>query len=158
MLSPLLSLADGTNLDLSDELTTLLAETLVLQLCTRSCHWHVTGPNFSGLHEMFDRQAEQLDALADDVAERSRALGFGTVSSIADIVAVLPDAAQARPALVAADDMLDVLQRGNLALARRIRAVRETAEARDDIVSMSLTDGWLADAERRIWMLGATRS
>jgi starvation-inducible DNA-binding protein len=56
-------------------LNALLADEFVLYTKTRRFHWNVVGPNFSELHALLKTQYEQLEQMADDVAERARALG-----------------------------------------------------------------------------------
>lgn len=142
------TISPGTN----DPLRALLAETVELELCTRICHWQVTGPQFRSLHGLFDEQAGELAEMADAVAERAQALGVARIASASDLVlganAPLPTEAEA---------MLTGLALAHRRLARSVRAVRLAAETNDDIVTVSLSDGWLADGERRIWMLEASR-
>ena len=52
----------------------LLADLVVLSLHSKQAHWNVTGPQFSPLHELFDRMADEHRAWYDLVAERLRAL------------------------------------------------------------------------------------
>src|SRR4030095_6681431 len=59
-----------------------LADVLDLGL---QAHWNVKGPHFIGLHELFDRVAEELEELTDDMAERAVELGgvaLGTIQII----------------------------------------------------------------------------
>jgi starvation-inducible DNA-binding protein len=53
----------------------------------KEAHWIVTGPNFIALHELFDRQAEEMRQHADAFAERMRQLGSiprGTIRQAAE--------------------------------------------------------------------------
>jgi starvation-inducible DNA-binding protein len=52
-----------------------LAEAIDLQLQAKHAHWNVKGPNFVGLHELFDRVADAAREYADLIAERGVALG-----------------------------------------------------------------------------------
>ena len=63
-----------------------LAAVIDLQLQAKQAHWNVKGPNFVGLHELFDKVAEQAREFADEIAERGVALGGiaeGTVQATA---------------------------------------------------------------------------
>lgn len=55
-----------------------LVDLINLQLQAKQAHWNVKGPHFIGLHELFDKVAEAVEPLVDEVAERAVALG-GTV-------------------------------------------------------------------------------
>jgi starvation-inducible DNA-binding protein len=62
-----------------------LADVLDLGLQAKQAHWNVKGPHFIGLHELFDKVAEQLEEFTDEIAERAVELGgvaLGTIQSI----------------------------------------------------------------------------
>src|SRR6266568_1783573 len=62
-----------------------LADVIDLQLQLKQAHWNVKGPHFIGLHELFDKVAEELEELTDDMAERAVELGgvaLGTIQII----------------------------------------------------------------------------
>ena len=46
-----------------DLLNQHLADVLDLGLQAKQAHWNVKGPHFIGLHELFDKVAEELDKL-----------------------------------------------------------------------------------------------
>lgn len=52
-----------------------LADAIDLQLQAKQAHWNMKGPNFVGLHELFDKVASQAQEYADEIAERAVALG-----------------------------------------------------------------------------------
>ncbi|MQA30399.1 MAG: DNA starvation/stationary phase protection protein Dps [Luteitalea sp.] len=58
-----------------DVLNEHLADAIDLQLQAKQAHWNVKGPNFTGLHELFDRVAAQAGEYSDLIAERAVALG-----------------------------------------------------------------------------------
>jgi starvation-inducible DNA-binding protein len=62
-----------------------LADALDLGLQAKQAHWNVKGPHFIGLHELFDKVAEELEEFTDGIAERAVELGgmaLGTVQMI----------------------------------------------------------------------------
>src|SRR6266576_5097778 len=58
-----------------DLLNQHLADVLDLGLQTKQAHWNVKGPHFIGLHELFDKVAEELEEFTDNLAERAVELG-----------------------------------------------------------------------------------
>ena len=52
-----------------------LAAAIDLQLQAKQAHWNVKGPNFVGLHELFDKIAGEAIVYSDLIAERGVALG-----------------------------------------------------------------------------------
>ena len=51
-----IGLTESQTKTVSDELAKLLADTYFLYLKTQNYHWHVTGPQFKTLHELFEMQ------------------------------------------------------------------------------------------------------
>jgi starvation-inducible DNA-binding protein len=63
-----------------------LADLLDLGLQAKQAHWNVKGPQFASLHALFDEVAGEVGELADELAERTVALGgvaLGTSQAIA---------------------------------------------------------------------------
>jgi len=52
-----------------------LADIVDLQAQFRQAHWNVKGPHFIGLHELFDKIAEDVESYVDMIAERIVQLG-----------------------------------------------------------------------------------
>ena len=62
-----------------------LADAIDLQLQLKQAHWNVKGPHFIGLHELFDKVAEELEEFTDGIAERAVELGgiaLGTIQVV----------------------------------------------------------------------------
>jgi starvation-inducible DNA-binding protein len=52
-----------------------LADIIDLQAQLKQAHWNVKGPHFIGLHELFDKIAEDVEGYVDMIAERVVQLG-----------------------------------------------------------------------------------
>jgi starvation-inducible DNA-binding protein len=61
--------------ELSELLNRRLADVIDLQMQMKQAHWNVKGPHFIGLHELFDKIAEEVEAYVDLIAERIVQLG-----------------------------------------------------------------------------------
>jgi starvation-inducible DNA-binding protein len=62
-----------------------LADVIDLGLQAKQAHWNVKGPHFIGLHELFDKVAEEVEEFTDEIAERAVELGgiaLGTVEVV----------------------------------------------------------------------------
>ena len=144
--------------DVSRALNMLLADLFALYLKTKNFHWHVSGPHFRDYHLLFDEQAEQIFALVDPIAERVRKMGGATVHSIGHI-GRLQRVSDNDADYVSPLDMLAELREDNLQLAARMRETHGVCDEHGDIVSASLLEGWVDEAEKRAWFLfEATRS
>jgi len=64
-------LREKTRRTMIDLLNQELADVLDLGLQAKQAHWNVKGPHFIGLHELFDKVAEEMEELTDDMAERA---------------------------------------------------------------------------------------
>src|SRR5213592_3913207 len=79
------SLPENTRRKTIDLLNQSLADILDLGLQAKQAHWNVKGPHFIGLHELFDKVAEELEEFTDDMAERTVELGgvaLGTIQIV----------------------------------------------------------------------------
>jgi starvation-inducible DNA-binding protein len=78
-------MAPGTRRSVIQMLNEHLAGVIDLQLQAKQAHWNIKGPNFSGLHQLFDEIAAQAGEYGDLIAERAVALGGiarGTVQAV----------------------------------------------------------------------------
>jgi len=62
-------------LELTALLNQRLASAVDLQIQIKQAHWNVKGPNFIGLHELFDTVVEAVESYVDLIAERIVQLG-----------------------------------------------------------------------------------
>ena len=132
-------------------LATVLADTYVLYLKTQGFHWNVTGPQFAGLHALFEAQYTDLRDAADDIAERIRALGAfapGSQAQFADLT-VLTE----QTGVPTAEAMVVELQADHEAVSRRARAALRVAEQAGDDASADMMVGRLQVHDKAAWML-----
>ena len=64
-----------------------LAEVIDLQMQLKQAHWNVKGPHFIGLHELFDKIAEEVESYVDEIAERIVQLGGIAQGTVQVVVA-----------------------------------------------------------------------
>ena len=138
--------------DLSEALTTLLADVFALYVKTKNFHWHMSGPHFRDYHLMLDEQAGQILATTDPIAERVRKLGGTTIRSIGHI-ARLQRFADNDADFVTPLDMLAELREDSVQLTARMRATHALCDEHGDVATASLLEPWIDEAERRTWFL-----
>ena len=144
--------------DIAGALNLLQADLYALYFKTKNFHWHVSGPHFRDYHLLFDEHAEQIYAITDPVAERARKVGGPALRSIGHI-ARLQRVADNDADFVSPLDMLAELREDNQRLAARMREVHELCDKHGDIVTASLLEVWIDEAEQRAWFLfEATRT
>jgi len=140
--------------EIAEGLSRYLADAFTLYLKTHNFHWNVTGPMFNSLHVMFEQQyTEQWNAL-DEVAERTRALGFNTPGSYAEFIRLT--SIREEPGADGVPDwkgMVQQLVSGNEAVCRTARAVLKTADEAGDDPTVDLLTQRLQTHEKYAWML-----
>ncbi len=81
-----IGLTNAQRTGVSRILNRALADEHVLYIRTRNYHWNVTGLQFKSLHEFFESQYKALEAAIDEIAERTRSLGFRAIGSMKEFV------------------------------------------------------------------------
>lgn len=141
--------------DIGAGLNRLLADVFALYLKTKNFHWHVSGPHFRDYHHVLDEQADELFAMSDPIAERTRKLGSPTLRSIGQIARLQRvldnDANYVQPT-----DMLAELAGDNQDLVRALRVVHALCDQHRDVATASLLETWIDEGERRVWFLFET--
>ncbi len=140
--------------EIAEGLARFLADAFTLYLKTHNFHWNVTGPMFNSLHVMFEEQyTEQWNAL-DEIAERSRALGFNAPGSYAEFIS-LSSIREEEGASGVPDwkGMVQQLVDGNEAVCRTAREVLKIADDAGDDPTVDLLTQRLHTHEKYAWML-----
>ena len=139
----------------AEGLRTLLADVFTLYLKTKNFHWHMTGPHFRDYHLLLDEQADQLFAMSDVIAERTRKLGARTIHSVGEIARLqrLPDSNSEG---IGPTEMLRTLKEDNDRLSSLMRDAHVMCEQGKDLATSSLLENWIDETERRSWFLSAT--
>ena len=138
----------------SDKLCVVLANTYALYLKTQNYHWHVKGPNFKSLHELFEGQYQELAEAVDTIAERILTMGhdapatftqFNNLKSIKDGDSTIP-----------ANDMVQELALDNRDMSDQLNEVIQIASENHDEGTVALLSERIAAHEKAMWMLGAS--
>lgn len=141
--------------DMVNKLSVLLADTYALYLKTQNYHWHVRGPQFTSLHELFETHYTELANAVDELAERIRILGDSA-----------PATFKAFEALKSLDDgdsnadantMVEHLYRDHKKLIDDLNQAIEVAQGHNDEGSIALLSERIAAHEKARWMLGVSR-
>ena len=138
--------------DIAGGLAILAADVLALWMKTKNFHWHVSGPHFRDYHLLLDDQSDQIYAMVDPIAERSRKLGGKALHSIGQVKKlqrVLDNDAD----YVSPQDMLAELREDNKQLAKNMRVLHEVCDEHNDIATASLIENWVDETEQRTWFL-----
>lgn len=138
--------------EVAKELSGFLASTYMLYLKTLYYHWNVTGPNFVGLHGLFEEHYNDLHAAGDELAERVRALGHftpGTVKEFNKFSEIQDDDSLPKNADIMVKNLLDAHQ----TCSKQARSVLETAEKAGDEVTVDMMVERMTAHDKAAWML-----
>lgn len=138
--------------DISAALTALLADVFTIYLKTKNFHWHMSGRHFRDFHLALDEQADQLFAMTDAIAERTRKIGGTTLRSVSHIARVTRIADNDAD-FVTPEGMLSELWEDNKALVLALRGAHELCDSAGDVATASLLENWIDEAQRRAWFL-----
>jgi starvation-inducible DNA-binding protein len=130
-------LPEKTRRKVIDLLNQNLADILDLQLQAKQAHWNVKGPSFYSLHELFDKMAEELEAFADELAERAVALG-GIALGTARVTAANSRLKEYPHDLSAGDEHVETLSSALAVCGNSVRAAIELAAKEGDAGSSDL--------------------
>lgn len=145
-------LGSDASKSIATALNALLADMFALYLKTKNFHWHMSGPHFRDFHLLLDEHANKIFAATDTIAERVRKVGAPTVRSIGDISRrqrLLDNDADDMPAL----QMLAELRDDNLQLGAYLREAHGVCEEHGDVATAGFLEGWIDEAEQRVWYL-----
>ena len=71
----------------TDMLTCVLSDTMLLYTKTRKFHWNVSGNSFMELHKLFEDHYNKMELAIDEIAERINKLGSNTPGTMQEFLA-----------------------------------------------------------------------
>ena len=137
--------------EISKSLFNFLASTYALYLKTQNFHWNVKGATFISLHQLFEKQYDELAEAIDEIAERAAILGTyvdGSFSSFSEH-SIIKDAKKN----LTSEQMLKELVEGHEAISELGRPLTKRFQDLNDEVSADLMIRRLTFHETAIWML-----
>ena len=139
--------------DVVNQLSVILADTYALYLKTQNYHWHVRGPQFISLHQLFETHYRELAEAVDGIAERIVILGFKAPATFKDLehLKSLKDG----DSHGSSNDMLQELAQDHGILLREIKKAIMGAQKSNDEGTVSLLSDRISAHEKAHWMLTA---
>lgn len=137
------------------KLEVALADTYALYLKTQNYHWHVTGPRFKSLHELFEMQYQELADAVDAIAERIRIKGHKAPATFTEFnqLKTIKDGDSS----LSANQMVTELAKDNSSLVNDLNQAIKIAQAENDEGTINLLSERIAYHEKAHWMLAASK-
>jgi starvation-inducible DNA-binding protein len=135
-------------------LNSRLSSAIDLQLQSKHAHWNVKGPNFIGLHELFDKVYETAAGAVDELAERAVQLGGSAQGTLATVAR--DTKLRAYPAGISAgSDHVEALSHALSAFGTQVREGIELAEEYGDPATADMLTGMAEAVEKQLWFVEA---
>ena len=134
----------------------LLADTYALYLKTQNYHWHVHGPLFKVLHELFEQQYLSLADNVDTLAERILTKGHhapATFKEFEQLKTIKDGNSHA-----SCEEMLSDLIDSHESLLKSLQHCLKIAANEGDEGTTSMLSALIESHEKTTWMLKASKS
>lgn len=141
--------------NLQKQMDKLLADTYALYLKTQNYHWHVHGPNFKALHELFEGQYTDLADAVDEIAERILTNGHKAPATFSEFNAL--KSIQDGNSHLSSNDMVKELAQDNNQLVKDLNQAMLAAQELNDEGTLALLSDRIAAHEKARWMLSASQ-
>lgn len=137
----------------TDELSVILADQMVLYTKTRKFHWNVRGESFMELHELFENQYKLLEKAIDEVAERIGKLGSKTIGTMEEFkeLTTLKEHPNKYPS--SKEMIKELLADHESSVVNLRKCIGECEEKYKDIGSADFLTGLMKDHETIAWKL-----
>ena len=140
--------------DLMNKLSIILADTYTLYLKTQNYHWHVKGPQFKSMHDLFEMQYRELAEAVDAIAERMLMLGHKAPATFKEFEQL--KTIKEGNSDLNANQMVNELSQDHVSLVKDLNQAMVFAQKNNDEGSVSLLSERIAAHEKVHWMLKAS--
>ena len=131
-----------------------LADALDLQSQCKQAHWNVKGPQFIGLHKLFDDVYAGVAEYADLLAERVVQLGGVARGTVRD-VAEASELDEYPTTIAAGEDHVKALSAAVAAFGSRMRLTIGEADELDDPATADICTEITRGADKWLWFIEA---
>jgi len=114
-------------------------------------HWHVVGPDFKQIHDLFGEQYQEIQEEIDRISEHMRFLGIKPVSSLSRVLEV-SGVTEAKSGISAMEMVRDLLE-DHKKLVSMLDSAAEESENQKSRGTTNLLDDLNEAHGKFIWML-----
>lgn len=138
---------------ITEILSVVLSDEMVLYNKTRKFHWNVSGESFMELHKLFQSQYTELEEVIDLVAERINKLGSKTIGTLKEYLSLtrLKETPDNYPEQ---KEMMFELLTDHETIIKSIRKdIEEISEKHQDAGTVDFLTGLMVQHETTAWVL-----
>ncbi len=138
---------------ISDILTGVLADGMMLYIKTRKFHWNVSGQSFMEYHKLFESHYKKLEESIDEIAERISKLGFPSIGTTKEFASFsqIKEAPGKNPS---STDMVKELLKDHESVIKTLREkIDECDEKLKDAGTADFLTSLMEDEETLAWTL-----
>lgn len=134
-------------------LNAYLSSVQINYMNVRGYHWNITGEQFFALHGKFEEIYNNLNEMADEIAERILMLGGVPLHSFTEYSKI--SSIKERLNVSSAEDTVQALLSDTLQLLELEREIISFASDNEDEGTVSLVSDYIGEQEEMIWMFNA---
>lgn len=149
-----IDLPKATRENMVELLNARLADSVDLHLQMKQAHWNVKGPNFIGLHKLFDDIYEATEEYVDKIAERAVMLG-GTVNGTARAAVANSKLPEFPKGIVTGVSHVEAVTKALAAYGSEIRDAIDKADKLKDADTADLFTEVSRGADKWLWFVEA---
>lgn len=138
---------------LSAKLNLLLADVQVFYQNIRGYHWNIKGERFFILHEKFEELYNEVNVMADEIAERILMLGQKPMHAYSDYLSAASIKESKNKST--SEETVSEIIKGIELLLEKERGLVAAATEFDDDGTVDLMTGYISAQEKTLWMYKA---
>lgn len=146
--------AKSTRTKMITLLNARLADMVDLRQHAKQAHWNVKGPNFIGLHKLFDEIASETADYADEIAERAVQLG-GEAEGTTRMAAAASSLEEFPSGLASGSAFVDAVADRIAATAKAARKAADTADKAGDLGTSDMFVDIVRGLDKYLWFVEA---
>lgn len=135
--------------DIAHAMNVVLADVAALYQKTKNCYWYMRGPHARDYLRLLEEQADEIYAMADQLAECIRKMDGRMLPAIGLFVGMRKVPDEDARAHSESSAVLAELCEDNRALSARLRHVLKMCEWHRDIATAGWIEIWIDKAQRR---------
>ena len=136
-----------------ENLSQLVADTMVLRDMYKKHHWQVGGATFYQLHLLYDKHYDQQVELVDEIAERIQSLGGVSIAMAHDVaeLTLIPRPSKGREPVQV--QITRLLQAHEIVLKEARAMARKASDSGDDGTNDLLVSDVIRTNEMQVWFV-----